>query len=381
MSLFWSGWKLFKKTWKYVIGVSILTLAIAVSGYGQIGSGPGFRTPWGIAVEADGSLVVVDAVLDAVVRVDAVVGFGTIVSDASIVSGPDFEEPFGIIAVEADDSLLVIDAEEELDVFFMTLDPGLNMISLPLMPPEPYTARTLAEQIGATIVIRFDTAKQKFIGFTLDSVGEGFPVEGGQGYIVNVADSKTTTFVGKAWTNSPEVAAPGVDVRTTAWAFVLSGEVQNAELNGNYTVVAKNLRTGAAATDLVSGDRGCFAAVWADLNRNSVVEAGDSLEITLLDAQGNLAAGPFRRNVNITNIRKAYLSLPSDRDAASSEFPQSFQPRDVDSVPARRVDGDYHSDLCSVWSSCAKTPSRVEACRFLYDASHGSVLGWTQRRW
>jgi len=114
--------------------------------------------------------------------------------------------------------------EEELDVFFMTLDPGLNMISLPLMPPEPYTARTLAEQIGATIVIRFDTARQKFIGFTLDSVGEGFPIEGGQGYIVNVTDSRTTTFVGKAWTNSPEVetAAPGVDVRTTAWAFVLN---------------------------------------------------------------------------------------------------------------------------------------------------------------
>jgi hypothetical protein len=301
--------------------------------YAGIVIGPDFEELFGIAVEADGSLVVVDAVLDAVVRVDAVVGFGTIVSDASIVSGPDFEEPFGIIAVEADDSLLVIDAEEELDVFFMTLDPGLNMISLPLMPPEPYTARTLAEQIGATIVIRFDTAKQKFIGFTLDSVGEGFPVEGGQGYIVNVADSKTTTFVGKAWTNSPEVAAPGVDVRTTAWAFVLSGEVQNAELNGNYTVVAKNLRTGAAATDLVSGDRGCFAAVWADLNRNSVVEAGDSLEITLLDAQGNLAAGPFRRNVNITNIRKAYLSLPlivgdvrPTETLLAQNFPNPFNP-------------------------------------------------------
>jgi len=74
----------------------------------SIGSGPGFVTPRGIAVESDGSLMVVDFGLEAVVRVDQVSGDRTIISDTSIGSGPGFESPLGI-AVEADGSLVVVD--------------------------------------------------------------------------------------------------------------------------------------------------------------------------------------------------------------------------------------------------------------------------------
>ena len=72
------------------------------------GSGTGFNAPTGIAVEANGSLVVVDNGLEAVVRVDPVSGDRTIVSDASTGSGPGFKIPWDI-AVEADDSLVVAD--------------------------------------------------------------------------------------------------------------------------------------------------------------------------------------------------------------------------------------------------------------------------------
>ena len=231
---------------------------------------------------------------------------------------------------------LQLPAEEPQDVFFMKLEPGLNMISLPLMPPEPYTAYSLAEKIGATIVIQFDTARQRFVGFTADSGVEGFAIEGGQGYIVNVPNGGSTTFVGKAWTNSPEyeTAAPSADVRTTAWAFVLSGNVQNAEIGSAYTVVVKNLRTGDVATDVTSTQHhGNFAAVWADLNRKSVVEVGDGLEISLLDAHGNIAAGPFHHNIDINDIRKAYLNLPllvgdvrPTETHLAQNFPNPFNP-------------------------------------------------------
>jgi len=65
--------------WKYFSVILILTLAIvACDGNGgdseSIGSGPGFVSPRGIAVEADGSLVVTDLGLVAVVRVDQVSG-------------------------------------------------------------------------------------------------------------------------------------------------------------------------------------------------------------------------------------------------------------------------------------------------------------------
>ena len=54
----------------------------------SIGSGPGFAQPRGIAVEADGSLVVTDDGLKAVVRVDQTTGDRTILSDANTGSGP-----------------------------------------------------------------------------------------------------------------------------------------------------------------------------------------------------------------------------------------------------------------------------------------------------
>ena len=54
----------------------------------RIGSGPGFVNPVGIAVEADGSLVVTDFGLEAVVRVDPISGDRTIISDANTGSGP-----------------------------------------------------------------------------------------------------------------------------------------------------------------------------------------------------------------------------------------------------------------------------------------------------
>jgi len=106
-----------KNTCEYLSVLLILTLAIvACNGNGgdqeSIGSGPDFESPFSIAVEADGSLVVVDFDLEAVLRVDPVSGDRTIISDASTGSGPGFESPLGI-AVEADGSLVVVDSDLE----------------------------------------------------------------------------------------------------------------------------------------------------------------------------------------------------------------------------------------------------------------------------
>jgi hypothetical protein len=219
--------------------------------------------------------------------------------------------------------------------FAMNLDRGLNMISLPLMPSVPYTASKLAEEIGATVVIKFDSAAQRFVGFAAGQEGDGFSIDGGKGYIVNVPEGGTFTFVGKRWTNAPGLAfaPPGVDVPLTAWALVASGDLRNTEAGATYTVVAKNLRTGAVATDSVSSDRGQFAAVWADLSRKSVVEAGDTLELILLDELENIVSGPFRIDVDVADIRKAYLSLPltvgdvhPGETLLAQNFPNPFNP-------------------------------------------------------
>ena len=220
-------------------------------------------------------------------------------------------------------------------MFEMALAHGLNMISLPLMPAEPYTASSFAEVVGATVVIRLDTAMQEFVGFTADQEGDGFAIEGGQGYIVNVPGGGMVTFEGTAWNNTMDdaAAAPGVQLPGATWAFVVSGDLLETEMGVSYTVVAKNLRTGEVATRQVSSDHREFNTVWADLTRKSVIEAGDTLEVILFDDLRNIVSGPFTHTVDVGDLRNAYLSLPltvGDVHPASTilaqNFPNPFNP-------------------------------------------------------
>ncbi len=224
---------------------------------------------------------------------------------------------------------------EPKGMFEMALAPGLNMISLPLMPAEPYTASSFAAAVGATVVIRLDTAMQEFVGFTADQEGDGFAIEGGQGYIVNVPGGGMVTFEGTAWDNTEDdaAAAPGIQLPSTTWAFVVSGDLLETEAGVSYTVVAKNRRTGEVTTRQISSEHKEFNTVWADLSRQSVIEAGDTLEITLIDEWDNIVSGPFTHKVGVEDLRKAYLSLsltvgdmrPSDT-LLGQNFPNPFNP-------------------------------------------------------
>ncbi len=222
--------------------------------------------------------------------------------------------------------------------FDITLEPGLNMISIPLMPEEPYTAKSLTEMLNATMVIQFDTTTQEFVGYTISDESDGFGIDGGMGYIVNTPAGGMAKFAGKAWDNQSEAAddapaAPTLSTNKDTWAFVVTSKVRGMEAGTGYTLVAENLRTRTIATENITSDVKRSAAVWADLNRKSVVEAGDKLEIALYDEHGNLVSGPFQRTVSTDDIRNAFFSLqltvgdvrPKDTVLAQN-FPNPFNP-------------------------------------------------------
>ena len=225
--------------------------------------------------------------------------------------------------------------------FDITLEPGLNMISIPLMPvmpEEPYTAKSLAAMLKATLVIRLDVATQEFSTYTTLDEDDGFGIDGGMGYIVNTPTGGMAKFTGTAWANQPEAAddapaAPTLSKNKNTWAFVVTSNVQGMEAGTGYILVAKNLRTGIIATESVINNAKRSSAVWADLNRNSVVEAGDKLEIALYDERGNIVSGPFQRTVSTDDIRNAFLDLqirvgdvqPKDTILAQN-FPNPFNP-------------------------------------------------------
>jgi steroid delta-isomerase-like uncharacterized protein len=195
------------------------------------------------------------------------------------------------------------------NVFFMSLEQGLNMISLPLEPTTPYTARSFAEEIGATVVIRYDTTLGKFVAFTLSASDDGFTIDGGEGYIVNVLESKVVPFTGAAWTNEPPVEAAPPAQTSDAWAFVVSGSVDGmSAADDSYTAIVRNLRTGHTFTEPVDSS-GYFAAAWADLSRKAVIGAGDQVEATVVDSSGGIVSGPFIHDIRLDEIRNAVANL------------------------------------------------------------------------
>ena len=205
----------------------------------------------------------------------------------------------------------VADGDDFNDVYYASLSKGLNMISSPLKPRTPMNARSLAEMVGATTVIKLDDVNQKFVGWTPNAPDNGFPIEGAKGYIVNVPHARQVAFVGAPWTNQPPVpAAPmarSMDTPNNTWAFVVSGQLEGVQNLEGYLVSVRNLRTNAIMTNRVRD--GYFAAATADLSHQSVVEVGDTLEVTVADTTGEIASEKLSFVVTPEALANAVLPI------------------------------------------------------------------------
>ena len=222
--------------------------------------------------------------------------------------------------------------EDFSSAYVVSLPKGLNMLSVPLKPAIPMTARSLADMVGATTVIALDEVRQKFVGWIPDAPDDGFPIEGGKGYIVNLLQAQQVTFVGTAWTNQTQAAAPAASAASNAgaWAFVVSGHLESERNLNGYRVTAQNLRTNAIMTGKVR-DR-YFAVATADLSRRSIVEVGDSLEITVTDTTGEIASETFSFTVTPDSLVNAVLPVRLDRIGTPRQtlllqnYPNPFNP-------------------------------------------------------
>ena len=220
------------------------------------------------------------------------------------------------------------------NVFNVTLGKGLNMISVPLAPPKPMTAKSLAALTGATTVITLDTANQQFVGWTPSAPDDGFAIEGGKGYIVNVPETRQVAFVGSEWTNQMERAAtaPAISGQDSqhGWAFVVSGHLEGKPAFDGYQVIVRNLRTNSTITTSVRGDY--FAAATADLSRRSVVEVGDVIEVRVIGPGGNVESHTLNYEVTPESITDAVLSIRLDSIGQPKltqllqNFPNPFNP-------------------------------------------------------
>ena len=233
--------------------------------------------------------------------------------------------------------------------FILSLEQGLNMVSLALKPEVPLTAASFSEVLDATIVIRYDTDQNQFTSYIPDLAErtgqEAYPIEGGMGYIVNVLEEKALELMGQPWGEpvfeAPPLGNPNPDTPSFAsggvlgsvWAFVVSGLLEDQDGVGAQPnmVIVKNLRSGV--TKATTPENGTFEALFVDLSRSPVVLPGDSMEVVALDANGKRVSGPFRWEVQPHHLRVAYLQtqmcigdIIPHRTRLLANYPNPFNP-------------------------------------------------------
>ena len=231
-----------------------------------------------------------------------------------------------------------VDAAESThfgNTYTVSLSKGLNMLSVPLAPPTPMNAKSLVAVTGATTVIMFDAPNQKFVAWTPGAPNDGFPIEGGQGYIINVPKTRKFAFIGAPWTDPTEVAAAPPAISTEmlkeAWAFVVTGHLEGKPvLDDGYKVIVRNLRTNSTITASVEGDY--FAVATADLSRRSVVQAGDVIELRVIGPNGNVESQTLSVKVTPEHLANAVLSFRLDgigqpeQNLLLQNYPNPFNP-------------------------------------------------------
>ena len=218
------------------------------------------------------------------------------------------------------------------NIYTVTLSKGLNMLSVPLAPPKPMTAKSLVAMTGATTIITLDAEDQRFVAWTPSAPDDGFPIEGGKGYIVNVPEARNFAFVGAPWRDPTEAAAAAAPsaISTEAWAFVVSGQLQGKTTFNGYKIIVRNLRTDSVITTSVQGDY--FAAATADLERRSVVRVGDVIELRVIGPGGNTESQPVTYKVTPQHLANAVLSISLDgigqptQNLLLQNYPNPFNP-------------------------------------------------------
>jgi len=220
------------------------------------------------------------------------------------------------------------------NTYTVTLSKGLNMLSVPLAPSTPMTAKALVAMTGATTIITLDAPNQRFIAWTPGAPNDGFAIEGSKGYIVNVPQARNFAFVGAPWTDQTEDAAAAPTISTEmpqeAWAFVVSGHLKGKPAFDDYQVTVRNLRTNSTITTPVQGDY--FAAANADLTRRSVVRVGDVIELHVIGPNENAESQPLTYKVTPEDLANAVLSVRLDsigqptQNLLLQNYPNPFNP-------------------------------------------------------
>ena len=236
-------------------------------------------------------------------------------------------------------------------VMTISLVIGLNIISLPNRPDTSLTAYSLAEKISdidtdvsVNFVIRMDPTSQKFKAFvpSIDAPDSAynFSIEGGHGYIINMADAdpvapRQVRFSGGIWVDLP--GAP-TTISASTWAFVIDspnpvqlGPRQATSFRLSDQQSRQTRWQGHVSTTDENEGADRFRIALVNKSRSSVVEEGDRLDLQIYDQQGDLLAfcafevGSDQISKAMVEVELRLNPIPSETQLLPN-YPNPFNP-------------------------------------------------------
>ena len=209
----------------------------------------------------------------------------------------------------------------------ITLNPGLNLVGLPLKDSRVTRVSDLFALEGiadnAAVIIVSDKGEFKAVGRASDP-GD-IEITGGQSFILTAQGTATVSISGDGWDNTttgtmaaPPMTIGGVQATGITPVLALNGSIVDGVNGINSTglhVIVKNLSTGSTATTVVGdaggiSSQGSYRLTVVDIMGGRAAAIGDTLEISVRSPDMSIGVQPLRYTVTVEDIKQHRIHLP-----------------------------------------------------------------------
>ena len=210
----------------------------------------------------------------------------------------------------------------------ITLNPGLNLVGLPLKDSRVMRVSDLFALAGIAdnvlVIIVSDNGEFKAVGRAGDP--SDIEITGGQSFILTVQQAGTVTISGDGWDNTasgtmaaPPMAMQGIQATEITPVLALNGSIVDG-VNGinsaGLHVIVKNLSTGGAATTVIgdagsTSSQGSYRLTVVDIVDGRAAAIGDTLEISVRSPDTSIGMQPLRYTVTAEDVRRSRVQLPA----------------------------------------------------------------------
>ena len=215
----------------------------------------------------------------------------------------------------------------------VTLNPGLNVVGLPLNDSRINRVSDLLRLDGiwgnVPVIILTDGGEFKLVGRTGDP-GD-IEITGGQAFIMTASQEVAVNISGDAWTNgsgtvaAPSMALTGIKVGNATPVLGLRGSIVDEGIglnNAGLRVTVKNLSTGRTVAAITSPDAAGYRSTVVDIETGRAATVGDVLEISARSPNPFVGVEPLWYTITTEDVKRSFIQLP---ELVAYEIPAETQ--------------------------------------------------------